>query len=301
MPSGHLRLRPRSRLWLAATGVEGIAQLGVPTTPSGGLTPNRAGDLTTLVWDNPCDVIPTSTYAAIAGGAGYQRLESGGAAIITDATAPVSPSDVWRTRFGAALGGGTAPVSLEGWGNSNYSAPTQYNAIYLTFWIKIGDPINGFQLHNTVQKMGFLGYGNAIAGGARNEGFLKLKGSGNTTSDPASIVSTVQWGFEQQGPSPVNRSINGNSNAIVDCGAWHQVELEARANSAADVADGILKLWVSNALAINKADMVWKTTGHTLGFYWWKWNPTYGGGTGTGNTRSQADDILHDHMLIYAA
>lgn len=273
------------------------------TVQSASLYGNRPAACTTQVWGQQWDVVPGTTYAAISGGVGYCRKESGGAAIITDAAGPISPSNVLRTRFNASLAGGTAPVSLEGWRTSGYSDVDEFDEVYWTGWLKIGDAVAGFQLHNTLQKMGFFGHAYTAGQGARNESFLFLNGSGNTTTNPASIVTSVTYRWQQQGPAGSstlnNHSANMNvGSATVGTGTWHRLEIALGINTIGS-ANGTLKMWRDGTQIMNHANIEYRTATYPKAFWWYKWNPTYGGGTGTGNTRSQVDDILIDHVEIW--
>lgn len=261
---------------------------------TGGGYPNLPAGYTLLVRMQG-DAVPTTSYAQVAGWTGYFIRESGTVTSQTDATAPLTPDAVWRTRFGPTLGQGAAPCNVGSWANSNYSAPTQYSGIYGSFRMKIGTA-SGFLNHPAGTKMGFFAYAENPAA-ARNQIYLLWKGPGGSSA--VSMTASRFVVNQQSNFGGANRTMNPVGGDIVTTGDWHHVEWLMETNSAAGAADGILKVWVNGTQVHNVSDVVYKYSGATRGFFWYAWNPTWGGNVKGVTHSGFTDDILTDDYAIY--
>lgn len=279
----------------ASTGLTSDTSASVTISAASSTYPNLPAGYTSVVW-SPCGAVPTTSYAQISGSTGFFIKESGTITSQTDATAPLTPSTVWRTRYGTSHAQGTAPCNVGCWSNSNYSSPTQYSKVYLSFRMMIGTT-NGFLNHPAGTKMGFIAYAENPAT-ARNQMYLLWKGAGGSSATNMTASRFVV--NQQSNGAGANRTINPVGGDIVTTGVYHHIEVVAETNSGAGVADGILKMWVDGTQTINVSNMVYKYTSNTRGFFWYAWNPTWGGNTGGVTHAGSTDDILMDDFSIYA-
>jgi hypothetical protein len=273
-----------------STGLTSDTSAAVTITAASGSYPNLPAGYTEIV-HSPCDVLPGTTWAQVSGSVGYHiRGASNPLTVQTDATAPLTPSSVIRTQFNNGQAGGSTSVSWESWANSNSSSPTQYSKIYISRRFKIGTT-SGFQNQAVGTKFGFIAFGESPSL-ARNQIFLLWKGNGST-----SVMTASNFNLEIQRPAAAVRTIAfGGGTSLITTGVWHHLELLLEINSAANAADGVFKAWVNGTLRANQSNVVYRVTGATNKFFWYKWEPTWGG---TGGTRSQVDYVYEDDVSIY--
>ena len=61
------------------------------------------------------------------------------------------------------------------------------------------------------------------------------------------------------------------------------------------ISDGKIKMWIDGILVASYTDVFFRDAARPLGFYLWKWNPTWGG---TGGVKTQDDYIYLDHVYF---
>lgn len=282
-------------LVFTSSGLTGTTSAAFTVSAASATYPNLPAGYTLLA-QTPCSTVPTTSYAQIAGSTGYYIKESGAITAQSDATGPLSPPTVWRTRYNTTQAQGAAPVNVGIWGNSNYSAPTQYSGLYLSFRIKIGTT-SGFLNHPAGTKMGFIGYANTPST-SRNQLYFLWKGVGGTsaTNMTASTFRLTQQNVVSGGPTSDHDCTGGN---LITTGVWHHIELLLGINSSANATDGTMQVFVNGTRRLNVPDMVYKFTGNTRGFQWYAWNPTWGGNVNGVTHAGSTDDILFDDITIY--
>lgn len=234
------------------------------------------------------DRLPATVYGPVSGWTGSWMYSGVGMALEPATSVLIDSPGLLRTEFLASTPSGRAPTSLAGWSGPQAS-PSQYRQVYFSQWVMAGVGA-GYQNNPVGTKFGFFGYGQAPHL-ARNQSFMILKGTGAT-----SVMTGMELRFEQQGI--VARHLAPNRNvelANMVTGLWHQVEVLLEVNSAADMADGKLDIWLDGVLIHHWTDMVYQTSGNTNLFQWYDWNPTWGG---SGGARTQADNIWIDHLYI---
>lgn len=181
----------------------------------------------------------------------------GSSVLMTDATAPVSPPSVIRSRIeaGANFGG----MQLR------YSSGTAYNDMFVGL---IWRTNAGFQGRTTANKMFF------VRGPAVN-GFFGMAG---TTGGPFVL------GFGHNSGSLDNSHIFpgdlglGYSPNNVDTGSlplntWTRIEVYLKKSTTATSRDGILRYWVNGALCANYANVNYAPNGLNE----WIWSETWDG------------------------
>jgi len=267
-----------------ATPTETKAQMSVtPLTPS---FPHLPLGYTKFL-EIPANAVPPTARAPVSGGtgtAGATLNVTRGLTVTTDATAPASPSNVFKLFFPAGLAVGTSPANLYAWDAAG--SGTEYSKIYLSITFKFVGP--DWQMQATGDKFGFIAYGQPTTS-AHNQGFFSIPGNGSSTTPGTSF----QLQFNQQ--NNVTRVIP--TGHFMSIGGWHQWEAVMEINSAPNVADGKITWWQDGTLILQKTDIVYRTTGNTLKFYDYKLDPTWGGNGGP--PRPRADSVYVDHIAAF--
>lgn len=263
------------------TAVSFQADVLLPTNP--GSRPNEPAGFVAFAEHN-FSVLPTTTKA-LGGllGKWYSTGSSNLTLITPDLTAPQSPPNIMQSRYPTGLAGGTGPVNVSGWdANDNV-----YNKIYMSVWIRIKGP--NYENQATGTKLGFIAFGQN-AGTAQNQGtFFAISNSALQEIDTAFKVQ-----FRIQAPCCRNIGQNINTSRVLKVGPWHQWEAVLEVNSVGS-ANGKLKMWMDGVLIADYSDVTYVDAAHPLGFYLWKWNPTWGG---TGGNKTKDDYILIDHVYF---
>jgi hypothetical protein len=214
-------------------------------------------------------------------------------AIVTDRSAPKSPESVLSTTFPKGFRGGSGPVNFGGWDVKGSGPDGQKARVYLSVWIKIQGHDFENQLVGT--KAGFIGVGMAPRVG-NNQLVMHL----NNGTGAQAIQSRIAVDFKIQGiPQPngtVNRVMYQNVDRrwLMTSGVWHRWELLLILNNMGR-ADGQLSWWIDGTKVLYYRDVTFVTPSTPNGFYFYKWNPTWGG---RGGQRTRSDVILLDHIYL---
>ena len=208
--------------------------------------------------------------------------DAGGShAIVSDGTAPESPSNVYRQTFYTGMPAGISPA------NDYYQFPGTTREVFLCFWWQASA---GYQQHGSNRtKIIFL----SDTGG--NPLFFYMGGAQN---GPPGVYYI---GMQHQNSDICNDHLSGfpgicgtwdiASGQTFTAGQWVQLELHARLSTTTTSKDGVLEYWVNGA----------------LGRRFTNWNsgqnpfssvpivPIWGG---VGGTKTQTDYFSYDHMRI---
>jgi uncharacterized protein YjdB len=237
-----------------------------PPPPVGGS--NEPSGLT-LISDRPFNST-TPTYTV--GEAGWLDSDNGSLAIIQDATAPQSASNVARMTFNGGIDGGYAPSTLE--------HPVNATTIYVAAWIKFSP---NWQSHNSgVNKILHLW----IGGG--NHVVITAAGRSFTGSSPLTARISLQ-GISGGGNNPDGSGTYESSAQFVR-GQWHKIEVVGVANTAG-ANNGSLKLYIDGVLAT-------QCSGINFGGTSWTsvtWAPVWGG---TGDQIAATQYEYMDHIYL---
>ncbi len=175
-------------------------------------------------------------------------------AVVTDPTAPVSPSNVMRGYFPKGLKGGTAPYNLQ----VSFASVT---AVYTCVWHKLDPKFtnNG----NTGTKFAFL---------------VTPKYTGSVGLLNHYLNLTDKLGLNLQFTNgKLNRNLYSSWNMLNHLGTWHKFEFLVVANTTGN-SDGIAKIWVDDQQVMSFNDVQYFLPGQAQKFLGLRWNPTYGGG-----------------------
>jgi hypothetical protein len=152
---------------------------------------------------------------------------------------------------------------------------------------------SGYWNHPVGTKLGFFGYAEPTSA-ARNQMFLLVKGTGVA---PGVLQTAMPLRVVQQ--NNVSRTHTCSGGNIMTTGVWHHLEIVAQINSGAGASDGSLELWLNGTKRLTATDVVYRTSGATKKFYWYRWNPTWGGNTATASHAGHTDDVLTDDYALY--
>ena len=199
--------------------------------------------------------------------------------IVSDATAPNSPSSIGQVLFPAGFSGGGEPVSLY-----KVLSPS-YRTLYISLWLKVS---SNWQGHPTlVNKMIHLNTG--TASGA-NHVVPTIWGSGNGTLQAGVLLQGIVT--DGTGKTAVNLYPNLGPRGEIVRGRWHHWEM----------------IFVGNTSGAQNASAEWWLDGVKVGSYtgmqyvsgnsYWDqlaWAPTWGGG---GSTVSANMTMSFDHIRV---
>jgi hypothetical protein len=206
-----------------------------------------------------------------------------------DPTAPVSPSNVVRTRFYTGQKAGVAPVNMGGWVGP---ATMAYRKLYFSMWIKIEG--TAFENQATGTKAGFFGVGNPNSGQSQLYFLLTNGLAVQRLQSDFQVVFTQQAIPQPNGRIVRNLSQNVSRVHLMTAGGWHHWETVMTVNTLG-AANGIFQMWIDGTQTHNYSDLVYITPAAPSGFNSWKWNPTWGG---SGGVRTRNDFMAIDQVFI---
>ena len=189
--------------------------------------------------------------------------------LVTDGTAPASPSSVVRIRYPASHLSGNGPGRIE-WNANNASN------VLVTYWFKYDPNFNGDE--SSVNKHIFLfGCNNVLAfSGLR---FVGNVSSGSVDAIPengATGAAAFQW-----------LAGIGGQRVTVNKAAWTRVTMEVTRSP-----DSRIRLWANGTKVADRA-----VTFNDNGCRYVKIDPTYGGNTG--KTIGREGYLFFDEVRIY--
>jgi hypothetical protein len=255
----------------AATLIVAACGAELPTSPTGfagdSRWPNEPPGLTLLTsWGFDAEP-PASGDVPIPGGAGWKVVYErslggarGSAHLVSDSSAPFSPSNVYDFLYPEGMVEGTAPATVY------YTFRAR--EVYAGFWWKASAP---FDLGPNGNKIAFLFNGGGDAGGQQ---FLMLRRDGRLHVLPE-YPGDFRW-----------RSPNVNAD-VVTLGAWHRIEWHA------EIAAGTLKWWLDGVLQGSYTDVR-----NPVDFDMFQFSPTWGGNSGA--RKRQTDHYWFDHVYLSA-
>ena len=244
-------------------GQSGMASATVSTSPPPGGWPNEPSAMTKLT-DYSGNVVPPpgwSTYDDANGGTNQIT-------VVSDATAPFSPSSVYQHLYPAGFESGA------GGGVSWYKMTR--NEVFLGVYFKYSSPWT--QPGAAMTKLFYVFQHN---GSDRQASYIVMNGAGTGPYN-------LQWLNEPEGAwwKP-----NVASTQIIP-GRWYRLEVYMKKASATGASDGILRWWVDGVLQGNHTNA--RLRGQPFSEF--HLNPVFGGGSGT--TKPRDEYIRFDHIFI---
>ena len=249
--------------------VQGIAIVASPTltiqngSPSTGLGgPNEPAGMTQAfseAWNTtPNGRTGSQNWITDGSGANFS--------IVTDATAPISPSNVLQVAFPAGFGAGFSPA--QAYYAESGGLPTNTGTLYMRCQMKISS--NWTDNGNAGTKFCFVRphTGEGGGSGAQTNHFLTLTWFGQ-----------LDLGFSTQGPDFTDYDTGANLTKNV----WHDMEFLLTLGTSGSANDGTAKVWANGTQILNASGIKMLYNGQSVGSGW-KYlflDPTYGGGTNT--------------------
>lgn len=214
----------------------------------------------TVVLDCPFNVKPTPSRDAA--GCGIENFYNAGS-IVQDGTAPLSPSNVFKSAIAAGQSSGGSQL--------NYVTPQTYREMYVGLKWRTNPEFYGRQVAN---KMFFMR-------GPASNGFFGLMGGpggGNAAGSPFFLFfghnsSNVNNSHVCAGDLGLTCFPNVGSGQTVPTGIWFTLEAYIKASTTNTSRDGIVRWWVNGQPAGNYTNMNLAS----LGLNEWVWSETWDG------------------------
>lgn len=213
--------------------------------------------------------------------------------LVTDGTAPQSPSGVLDVRYPSGHPWGSSPGWWQFWESCAETDHTpDYEEYYESVQFKIVGP--DFETASPMVKIfGYYGYGSNGLGLPPTHGYMGIDNPVGVNA----VMSSWKISYRQQDNVDRVLGMNENTGTRIVADTWHQVELYMKMNSVVDATDGLVQVWIDNVRVLNYSDVVYRTTNrsYSSGFYGRRWDPVYGGINGNTN-KTREDHFRVDHV-----
>ena len=217
-------------------------------------------------------------------------------AIAKDESAPESPPDVLQMKFPRGWEAGRGPVNWGGWDAAGPGPKGQKSKLYLSIWLKLSGA--DYENQSVGTKMGFVASGLSpeTKGQSGNQSLFFLKGKGKQGIFSAFNVEFHQFFPQQIHPPYTTRFLQQNVDRrpLMTAGAWHHWEMVMTLNDVGQ-KNGSLDWWIDDTQVMRYNDLLFRLPGHELGFWNFKFNPTWGG---MGGRKTRDDFIDVDHIYL---
>ena len=246
------------------------------SNPSSSTWPNAPAGWSILT-DEAHNAIVENGWTDVYNTTGFQTT------IVTDATAPVSPSNVVRQRIPQGLIGGNG-----GGGGTHFSFPSAKTAAYHGFVFKTD---SNYENHPVMTKIAWIHTRlNNVA--QMNQFFLAMHGQ-NSFYITANYQNSDIDNSHLFGGGPVGTIIiTPNGNGGFSRGQWIQVEWLLIPSTTTTARNGILRVWINGVSTISVSNL---NTGAVLPdavSYITVWG-------GTGTTKTRESYLYYDHTRVY--
>lgn len=220
-------------------------------------------------------------------GCGIENFYNAGS-IVQDGSAPVSPSNVFKSAI--AAGDSTGGSQL------NYVTAQVYREMYVGLMWRTNPAFFGRQVAN---KLFFVR-------GPQSNGFFGLMGGpggGNDAGKPFYLMFGHNSGNVNNGHTCGGDAIgatcfpNAGSGQTVPTGNWFKLEVYLKSSTSNTSRDGIVRWWVNGVLAGNYTNMNLSS----LGLNEWVWSETWDGTVNPLPTVEWAHFIDHLHISVPGA
>jgi hypothetical protein len=255
----NIRVKSAADINIVPVGMSISSIIGIPIiNTSSSINPNEPVGMTQAfneVWDTtPNGRTGTQNWIT-------DNNPNGGGnfRIVTDATAPISPSNVLQVFYPLGKSGGSAPAHAY-YAESGH-LPANTGTIYFRVSIKLSS--NWTDNGNAGTKFFF-----PRSGQAGENNYINLTGNGNFL--PGFSINGQTWNGDS-GDYPISGPISK--------GVWHDMEILLYQGTSAVAKDGYAKIWIDGTLVLNRTGIQMLPSGAPLGFSYLFLDPTYGGGT----------------------
>jgi uncharacterized protein YjdB len=233
-----------------------------PPPTGGGAWPNEPAGMT-LLSDEPFNAMTENGWNVVQ----RQTTNGSGVSIMSDATAPVSPSSVLAMKYAAGYQAGSEP------GGEYLDPATPVKETFVGFWWKASNP---WQWHPSgVNKIAFLFT-------AVDNIYIMMYNDGGGP--------TIQ--VEPQLLNDVRRLAPNVTATTVTLGQWHRIEWYVKYATSGTSHDGIVRWWLDGVLQGEYTDL---QTTPSSGVVEYIIAPTWGG---IGGTKTETDYYWYDHYHI---
>jgi len=253
-----------------------------PTAPAGGTHPNEPTGMSVV------GVQPMDSFAP----AGWTIDYTWGIAIVSDATAPLSPPNVARATYPAGELAGSGPFRMQ----CNF--PTAYKTVYIHWAYKFGDPYweSG---GGGVNKMLYLVDSTISPAGPLYLCASTFSGSGST-SGGLYLEAHSQGGVEGAVSFRTQGATDGSANEVAAAwpsltrGSFHKLEFKLVMNDPG-VANGEVHGWVNGTKVFQFTGRTFGDSGATCKIEEVHWGGVFGG---TNYTPTVTQYAFCDHIYI---
>lgn len=209
----------------------------------------------TFITERSFDTDPEDSWGA---------FSNSNASIVSDGTAPKSPSNVGRATYPEGHPGGTASHSCSlVW--SRDKGISVMTTVYIHYWVKYS---SNWQGHDS---------------GVNKLLFVKGQENGNLLNSPIIMTKGFNTGplrleIRTQSLHFPNRNLLENVGSVnMTRDQWHEIEIILVMNSADGVADGEAHGWVNGTKVIEYTDVIHGDSAESSTWRAIHWNPTWGG------------------------
>lgn len=211
--------------------------------------------------------------------------------IVSDSSAPFSPSNVARTRLEAFAKQGGDEVS--------YTAPVTYREMFFGLYWRTNPQFQGRISGN---KLFFLR-------GPGTNGVFYMVGGPNMGASNFSLVWSHNSGHLNNshimGGDAIGNAafgnVNGSSSTLAP-GLWYKLECHIRASTTSSSRDGFIRWWINNTLTGSYDSFNYAAAAATSGspgmMNQWVWNQTWDGSGDMGTSNTVPWEHYVDHVYL---
>ncbi len=197
----------------------------------------------------------------------YSETYANGLAVVQDATAPRSASNVGQQLYTSALPGGSSPAIAA-------RAFTPKKTLYVSMWMMLSSNWVGHPTGtNKITHFFITGY---------NRIYTMARGTGTNALKPAFGLQNLAAPYFD-GVSQTATSVNilpNVTNVPIVRGQWQRWEVVLTGNTPG-VADGTIEMWIDGVKTHQYVNVMFDTAAQSGKFDTVAWSPTWGGGGGT--------------------
>ncbi len=202
--------------------------------------------------------------------------------VVTDGTAPLSPSAVLRSQGNYITGSGGTEL--------HYYAPLNIREVYVGFWWRTNPEFTGNQVN--ANKTFFI---RGTQGGQNGVFYLRTN-----PGQPKFLYWSTQLPYNLNqcfgAPDQDHCYPNVTTTAITP-GTWYKVEVYMKASTCPTCRDGAVRWWINGVLNGNYSNFAYGPLVNE-----WVWSETWdGAGNGAGFTSNPAHFIDHLHISTPSA
>lgn len=227
-------------------------------------------------------VINDWSWNSCPGGGWYPAYGCG--QIVTDSTAPQSPSNVLRFSYNPSNGTG---------GGDPYVMLGDVNEVFIGFWLKLSNPFMGCS--NLANKIAVMN--------TQDGSWIWFKAEGQQNGPLHAVV-----GFQVTNGNLSNCHNSGYGDCPgiftftpnvgsgnIPKGQWVRIEIHYKRSSSTTSRDGIVRLWVNGQPAISSTTANWSNAPFSTLYFTPTWD---GGGVGCNSTNPDTESFDHVHISV---